>query len=71
MRTPADLIKDLAGKSSIEALWPKLVPNAFIVLDDYGWTAHHAQQNMWDAFAASKGKMIVTLPTGQGLLITE
>jgi hypothetical protein len=64
-----DLNNSVAEKGTIEALWPKMVPNGMVVIDDYGWTAHHAQQSMWDDFAASKGTMIVTLPTGQGLLI--
>jgi hypothetical protein len=64
-----DLNNSVAEKGTIEALWPKLVPNAFVVIDDYGWVEYRAQQVMWDAFAAAQGRMIATLPTGQGLLI--
>jgi hypothetical protein len=66
-----DLNNSVAEKSCIEALWPKLTKGAIVVIDDYGWTAHRVQQDMWDNFAASKGLMIVTLPTGQGLLIRD
>ena len=64
-----DLNNTKAEEESIHALWPKLSKGAFIVLDDYGWTACKDQRDMWNDFAASKGVMIVTLPTGQGLLV--
>lgn len=64
-----DLNNAAAEKGCIDILWPKLTPGAFVVLDDYGWTAHRDQQDMWDNFAAAQGRTILTLPTGQGLLI--
>ena len=64
-----DLNNTLAEEESIKALWPKLSKGAFIVLDDYGWDACKDQRDMWNAFATSVGQMVVTLPTGQGLLI--
>jgi O-methyltransferase len=64
-----DLNNTLAEEQSINVLWPKLSKGAFVVLDDYGWTACKDQRDMWNNFATSKGQMIVTLPTGQGLLI--
>jgi hypothetical protein len=56
-------------RAVIEVLWPKLVPGAVVVLDDYGFTGHESQYEMWNAFAASRGTIVATLPTGQGLLI--
>lgn len=56
----------------IEAImhfWPRLVPNAVVVLDDYGWLGHESQKHGFDEFAASVGCRIATLPTGQGLLL--
>jgi O-methyltransferase len=53
----------------IEQLWPKLVPGALVVLDDYAFAGHEAQYAMWNAFAASKGTIVASLPTGQGLMI--
>lgn len=55
--------------ASAEMLWPRLVPGAVIVLDDYAFAGHEAQQIAWDAFAATKGLSILTLPTGQGLIV--
>jgi hypothetical protein len=55
-------------KQTIEALWERLVPGAMVVIDDYAFIEHVAQYEMWNAFAKSKGRMILTVPTGQGLL---
>jgi Macrocin-O-methyltransferase (TylF) len=50
-------------------LWGSLVPGAFILLDDYAYRGYEAQKAAMDAVAAMKGLRIVSLPTGQGLLI--
>lgn len=50
-------------------LWPKLVPGAVVVLDDYGWETHINQKIAWDKFASERGVKVLALPTGQGLLI--
>ncbi|MFT6765296.1 MAG: O-methyltransferase [Alteromonas naphthalenivorans] len=60
------------AKPEIEAgefFWNKLVKGAFIVLDDYGWYKFIHQREAWDAFALRKNIKILTLPTGQGLII--
>ena len=64
-----DLNNASAERSTIHALWDKIVPGAVIVLDDYGFASHTTQYEMWNDFAKSKGRMVLTLPTGQGLLI--
>lgn len=58
-----------AEMSVIERLWPKLSPGAIVVIDDYGFSGHEIQFQAWNDFARSKGQMILTVPTGQGLLI--
>jgi hypothetical protein len=55
--------------AAIEYLWPRLVPGAFVLLDDYAYHGYEAQKAAMDAFAESKGVAIASLPTGQGLLI--
>jgi O-methyltransferase len=55
--------------AAIEYFWDKLVPGALVLFDDYGWLAYIQQKKAMDSFAASKGVKILTLPTGQGLLI--
>lgn len=53
----------------LERFYDRLVPGACVVLDDYGHSPHWRQKDMADEFAAARGKMILELPTGQGLLI--
>ncbi len=55
--------------AALDFFWDRLVPGGVVVLDDYAWATHRAQQEALDAFAATKGAMILSLPTGQGLLI--
>ena len=64
-----DLNVAKAEMETIERVWDRMVPGAIAVLDDYGWGGHEPQYVAWNAFAASKGLSICTLPTGQGLLI--
>ena len=55
--------------AAMEYFWDKLVTGAVVVFDDYGWQNYGEQTRALDAFAASKGVKIATLPTGQGLMI--
>lgn len=64
-----DLNNTIAEQQTIEVLWPRIVRGGIIILDDYGFKGHEAQYAMWNAFARKNGRMIATLPTGQGLLI--
>jgi O-methyltransferase len=64
-----DLNQVNAERAVIEALWDRLASGAIVVIDDYAWVGHELQYSMWNEFADRHGKMIATLPTGQGLLI--
>jgi hypothetical protein len=64
-----DLNNAAPEKASIELLWPKLSSGALVVIDDYDWIDHAEQRDMWDGFAASHDRFVLTLPTGQGLLM--
>jgi len=55
--------------AAMEYFWDKLVPGAIVVLDDYGWRAHLEQKIALDSFVAKRGVEILTVPTGQGLLL--
>jgi hypothetical protein len=55
--------------AAAEFLWPRLVPGAIILLDDYAYEGYRSQKLAMDGFARSKGVMIMSLPTGQGLII--
>jgi O-methyltransferase len=63
-----DLNSATYEKLTIEAVWDKLVPGAMVVIDDYAFIGHVPQYEMWNSFAKTKGQMILTLPTGQGLM---
>jgi O-methyltransferase len=55
--------------AAMEHFWPRLVLGAPIIFDDYGWLAYREQKEALDDFARARGVEILTLPTGQGLLI--
>jgi O-methyltransferase len=56
-------------RAAIEYFWPKLVTGAVVVLDDYAWQGYDEQKTALDEFAASVGTEILTVPTGQGILL--
>jgi O-methyltransferase len=56
-------------RAAVEFFWPKLVPGAVVILDDYAWKDHEEQKRAMDEFATSQGVSVLTLPTGQGMLI--
>lgn len=51
--------------------WPKMVPGAFMLLDDYGFVSYEEQKNAFDAFAAERGTSVLALPSGQGLIVKD
>ncbi len=56
-----------------EYFWDKIVPGGVIILDDYGWGGegygYINQKYAFDKFAKEKGVGILSLPTGQGMII--
>ena len=55
---------------ALEFFWEKLVDGAYVILDDYGYANSTNDQRLaHDEFALSKNRVILTLPTGQGLII--
>jgi len=55
--------------AAFEYLWDRLVSGAFVLLDDYAYQGYAEQKYAMDSAAAAKDLKIVSLPTGQGLLI--
>ena len=55
--------------AAFNLLWERLVPGAFILLDDYAYFGYGEQKAAMDAAARAKDLRIASLPTGQGLLI--
>jgi hypothetical protein len=76
-QVPSDKISFLSidmnsVKPEIEAIdyfWPKLVPGGLVVYDDYAFKGFELQYKAHNEWAKSKGIEILSLPTGQGLLI--
>jgi len=57
--------------AAFEYFWERLVPGAFVLFDDYAYRGHKPQKIALDTAAASRNVHIVSLPTGQGLLIKQ
>lgn len=55
--------------AAAEFLWPRLVRGGLILLDDYAFVGYRSQKLAMDAFARSKQTQVLSLPTGQGLII--
>jgi len=56
----------------VEALkffWPLLNKGAVVVLDDYGFKGHEVQKMAIDKICVDLGSEVLTLPTGQGIII--
>ena len=65
-----DMNNAIAEIEAIKYLWPKLVNGGLIVLDHYAYGPEFSTQKIaWDLFASQKKITILTLPTGQGLII--
>lgn len=54
-----------------KALWPKLSDGGLVLLDDYAYAGYRAQKLKMDEFARELGVEILSLPTGQGLILKK
>jgi hypothetical protein len=55
--------------AALEYFWEKLVAGAMVLLDDYAYVGYESQKVAMDAFAQERAVRILSLPTGQGLLV--
>jgi hypothetical protein len=55
--------------AAIHYFWERLVAGALVLLDDYGSPGYEPQKHGMDAFARDQGVEILSLPTGQGMII--
>ena len=55
--------------AAIRFFWERLVPGAFVLIDDYAFYGYVSEKIAMDRFAQEKGITILSLPTGQGLLV--
>jgi hypothetical protein len=59
----------LPERGAFEFFWDRLSPGGVILLDDYAYYGHDCQREEIDAAARARGADILSLPTGQGLMI--
>jgi hypothetical protein len=55
--------------AAAEALWPRIVPGGMILLDDFAYKGFEPQYEAFQEFAKRHDQHILSLPTGQGLMI--
>jgi O-methyltransferase len=64
-----DLNNSVAELEVISAIWDDISFGGIILLDDYNFKGYEAQHDGWNAFCAARGHKVLSLPTGQGLII--
>jgi Macrocin-O-methyltransferase (TylF) len=64
-----DLNCSLPEVAAIESLWERLTPGAMVLMDDYAYLGYESQKHGMDEYAKKIEVPILSLPTGQGLLI--
>jgi O-methyltransferase len=55
--------------AALEYFWDRLVPGAFVVLDDYAFEGHGQQHAAVNRFAAARNVPVYSSPTGQGIIV--
>ena len=56
-------------RAALEYFWDRLSPGAFVLLDDYAYHGYESQREAIDEVARSLGFHVLSLPTGQGLIV--
>jgi hypothetical protein len=56
-------------RAALEYFWTRLAPGAFVLLDDYAYYGFESQREAIDTLAQSLGFSVLSLPTGQGLIM--
>lgn len=56
-------------RTALEFFWPRLTQGAIVLLDDYACTTLECQKQAMDEAALELGTHILSLPTGQGLIL--
>lgn len=56
-------------RSALEFFWDRLSPGAIVLLDDYAYNGHDCQREAIDASVRAKRAAVLSLPTGQGMII--
>lgn len=64
-----DMNNAVAETATLAHFWDRMPTGGIVLFDDYGWGAYWRQKEAHDRFTAEHGRMILEMPTGQGLLI--
>jgi hypothetical protein len=64
-----DLNHAAAEEAAVRHFWPKLTAGAPVIFDDYGFQGYEAQREAADRLGDELGFRVLTLPTGQGLVL--
>jgi hypothetical protein len=56
-------------RAALEFFWDHLSPGAIVLLDDYAYLGHDQQTSAIDSAALALGANVLSLPTGQGVII--
>ena len=64
-----DMNCTLPELAAFEFFWDRLSPGAVVLFDDYAYYGHDSQREAIDAAARARGAEVLSLPTGQGLII--
>lgn len=59
----------LPERAALEFFWEKLSPGAVVLFDDFAYAGYEAQREALAAVARARGHEILSMPTGQGVLI--
>lgn len=55
--------------AAFEFFWPKMVTGGIVLLDDYAYRGYESQKRAMDEVVGRAGVKILSLPTGQGLIV--
>lgn len=58
-------------KAAAEHFWPLMIKGGVMLLDDYAFVGYDLTKKGMDDFAHSVGAEILSIPTGQGILIKD
>ncbi len=61
----------LPEKAALEFFFPRLCKGGMILFDDYTYSGHEAQHIAIDDAARNLRTQVLSLPTGQGLIVKD
>jgi hypothetical protein len=56
-------------QQALEYFWNRLAPGALVLLDDYAYYGYDCQRESMDNLGRILGFSVLSLPTGQGLIV--